>query len=266
MLDRNSNPQLISGRSEDVFKTLNPNAVVDFDLLTEDIMHVLTDVLHYKIPSVTMYDKEMDGLRIMKYWLPKPVEIIVQKTLGKSIERIVFSISDEENLFVKVYKNKAIEIRNSVEDLCRPYLSRFISHQIDAILNVKMVAVVPIIVSGETIGTFAFGSDFAQALSRTEQDLLINMAQQIGAYLLSAWLLRSAILQNKALKERNEKLENLLQIKQALLNNLVSFFQVFSLQEHSEMIKQRLNGYTSYIKSLNLVSDSKTKDDLLKKD
>lgn len=257
-MDKGGNTSATIARPGDTSLDLDAKALGDFDLLAEGIMRVLTQGLNYKIPSVVMYDKDFSGLRIIKYWLPKSIESIVDVTLGKSIDRLVFPLTASDNLFVKVYNSKTIEIRSSVEELCTPYLPRLISRQIDHILKMKMVAIVPIIIAQETIGTFAFGSDRSSDLSETERHFLTNMADQMGSYLVTTWALKNTITQNKLLAEQNTDLKNLLDIKQGLLKSFAAFIDTISPQLGSNDTKGKMKAYTNYMKSLCLLADSKT--------
>jgi len=197
-----------------------PEALGDFDLLAEGIFDVVSEKLGFLMLSISMYDKNIKGIRTVKTNAPSSVIKLIEKILGKKIYDVPIYVSDKDNLLMRSFIDKEIYVSKGVEPIARPYLSKIVATVIDKLLNVKAIVVVPITILGKSYGVFCFGSKSQDTLSKTEKFFLSNLSEQIGAYLRTSWVLKNAIEGNKKLVDSLANLQEVLDLKKKFLSDV----------------------------------------------
>lgn len=239
----------------DFFK-LKPEYLGDFDVLSERILDIISEQLGFVVPSVIMYDKHVCGFRVVNYRIPGGIEMVVERAIGKSISDIVFPLEAKNNLFVRAYTSRSIQIAYSVADMVIPVLPTKHVRIFDKLLNVRMMAVVPIIVDNACLGVFGFGSRNKSDLTDIEKHFLRNLSQQIGHYLKHAWIIKMLIEQNRYASEKNERLQSVLKLNQESIKSLYGVLDKVSreLELSSEDISE-IEEHLRYLRSLSLLGE-----------
>jgi hypothetical protein len=244
------------------FFQLKPEALSNFDALSEKILDIITNELGFIVPSVIMYDKSLQGLRIINYRLPGGIETVVNKALGRNITDIVFPLSAKKNLFVRTYLSKTIHLTDSVRDMVVPVLHPRNIKIFDKLLGAKMMAVVPILVDNSCIGVFGFGSKSHINLSDLEKYFLQNLSQQIGHYLKHAWIIKMLLEKTNSEVIQNERLQRVLAMNQESIESLYKVLAEISNRLALPAADiQKIQSQLDYLRSLSLLSGGREKKD-----
>jgi len=236
---------------------LDPEALIDFDLLVDGVFKILKKQLGFTLPSIGMYHEDQKGIRLVKLDVPEGIRKIIKKMTGKELEEHVFYISDKENLMVRSFLEQEIIVVDSVVDLGYPFIARSVGKLVDKFSHITMAVVTPLIAQGKSVGVFAFATSGKTNLSNVEKDFLSNLCNQIATYLKTSWLLKRAVEDKELAVTHNKDLEKLLKLKQEFLLDVSTLLSgltsEFGLQEEKrEDIKDTLK----YLKSLFLLSES----------
>lgn len=238
------------------FFRLEPGVLSNFNILSEKILDIITEQLGFIAPSVIMYDKSVQGLRVINYRIPGGIETVVRGTIGRKISDLVFPLTAKENLFVRAYLNRSIYLADSVREMAAPLLHPRAVQVIDKLLAAKMVAVVPIVVDNICIGVFGFGSRVRNDLTAVEKFFFQNLSQQIGHYLKHAWIVRMLIEKSNHQLTQNERLNKILTINRDSIKNLYAELATASDRlEISPESSTRIKEHLSYLQSLCLLLD-----------
>jgi len=236
---------------------LDPEALVDFDLLADGVFKILKKQLGFTIPSIGMYHEDQKGIRLVKLDVPEGIRKIIKNMTGKELEEHVFYISAKENLMDRSFLEQEIIVEDSVVDLGYPFVARSVGKLVDKFSHITMAVVTPLIAQGKSVGVFAFATSGKTYLSNEEKDFLTTLCNQIATYLKSSWQLKRAVEDKELAVSHNKDLEKLLNLKQEFLLDVSTLLSgltsEFGLQEEKrEDIKDTLK----YLKSLFLLSES----------
>ena len=241
---------------------IDPETLGDFDLLAEGVFKILSENLGFVLHAVVMFDKESDGLRVINNTNHPTVEMILKKFLNKNIDELVFPLSENKNLLVKTYLEQKIVETDSVFYMAYPSIKRHVSNIIDKFIDVDLIVIVPLVVSGGSVGAIGLGLRGQNSFSSLEREFLLDLSNKMAPYFKSTWVLKKALEKNELLRKHKKDLEELVKIKQDflldvsdLLSGLTSEFGI--QEEKREDIKDALR----YLKSLFLLSESVAKRD-----
>lgn len=239
---------------------LDPEALVDFDLLVEGVFKILSKNLGFVLPTIGMYYEELQGIKLVKLDVPDGIRKIVKRMTNKELEEHIFYISGRENLMVKSFLDQEIVVCDSVVDLGQPFIPKNVGRMVDKFSKITMAVVAPLIVKKKSVGIFAFATSGKTNLTDDEKDFLMNLCNEIVIYIQTSWLLKRAIEAKESLASQKQDLEKLLKIKLEFLSDvsdlLSSLTSEFGLEEDK---KDDIKDTLKYLRSLFLLSESVAK-------
>ena len=157
--------------------------------------------------------------------ITKKIKKLVEKTLGKHPGEITVCLGSD-NLIAETIKKREIQISNKLEDFLTPSIDVNICRIIQKLARAKSYVSVPIFSSGRVIGTIVFVSaKLKKEIVQRDRNILSGFSSHIGSAIENAELYKKTDAQmkelgklNKSLKNANQKLEELLEMKDEFLH------------------------------------------------
>jgi len=173
---------------------------------------------------ITFYDKSK---KIVHAYAITESAIVkkAKKLLGKSLKRHSEPI-ETNNLTTKTIKTKKIQIGSRLEDFIAPTVGANICKMIQKLVKAKSFISIPIFSGGRIMGTLIFvGVKPEKKIIRRDRDILSGFSSHIGSAIENAELYEKTDVQmkelgrlNRNLKEANQKLKELLEMKNEFLH------------------------------------------------
>jgi len=203
-----------------------------------------------------MCDEHKEVLRIVKHATHPRVDFVLKSMVGKGVRGFEFFLKDNENLLVRSHLQKQIFVRDSISEIAFPYIKNLkVIQVIDKIIDLKMIAVVPIIVNEKCLGVLLFGARDKSSLTQTEEFFLSKLSEQIGVYLQQAWLIKLLKDDNETLRKRNHDLSQIVKIKRSFLYSLAQLMkEIPDKMKENNSIQKRIENHLKYLQSLLMVS------------
>src|SRR5680860_1460037 len=242
-----------------------------------DIIPKSLDHLGYRMGVFILYDREKKQLRT--YAITKSrLALKATKALGKAFLAYEDDITDMNNLIARTVKEKKIFSGKKLEDFVSPTVKIDACRKIQELTKARSFVSVPLCSMGNTIGVLLFvGTEEEKDISEKDRNILYMFSSHLGNAIENAELyeqthrqVKQLAVLNKNLEEANNKLQDLMEIKNEFLHitshqlrtpltvirGMVSMwsegdFEKLSSKEKNKMIKRilvstdRLNNITN---------------------
>ena len=223
--ERNEDLRVLLNISDITAETLDPRKIA------QDIVNSVPknlNYLKYTASFMVLYDtrKEM----IYAYFVTESKATKkVKKMLGKSFEKksgaIKFSL-DSDNLIARTIRKKEIQIAGKLEDFISPSVNATVCRMIQKLIKAKSYISVPLSSGGRVIGTIVFVSTKSEEeIVQRDKRILSGFSSHVGSAIENADLykktnrqMRELEVLNKSLKNMNQNLEELLEMKNEFLH------------------------------------------------
>lgn len=230
----------------------------DFDFLGDKLLDIVSKNLGFSVPSILMFDEHANGLRITKYRSPLSIDKVVELAIGRTISDLVFPISCKRNIFVDAFVTKNIRVTSTVRDMVVPFFENKFVAIFDRLLDVKMMAVVPIVVDAKSVGVLVFGSKTKHEISIVEIKFLDVLSKQLGHYLKHAWILHSLTKKNEIIVNENARLNQLLALNKNAIRDVSELLTgLLEPLEIPDVQKNIIQSHIEYLQSIYLISENK---------
>ncbi len=234
----------------------------NFDMLVEKVFHVLKSSFGFQTPSVLLYEPQTNSLKVVRFLIPRGIEVLVKKTIGKKISEIEFSLEEKDNAFVKAFMSKSIYISDSVGEMAIPFFNTKAITVFDTLLNLKMAVVVPIKKENKIIGLFGFSSSDKSTLTNQERLLLETFASEVGVYLEKLWQMKCLKREKNQLLSSHHQIKEYVKINAEFLKEIDKVILGMKKEFHlSESKAKEVDESLKYLRSLLLISDKYQKQD-----
>ena len=218
-------------KNEDLGALLNASDVTIGSLNSEKIAQDIVDSvptnlghLGYIGAVLVLYDKENKIVRTCAITESNIVKK-AKKLLGKFFKEHSEPI-DTDNFVTKTIKTKKTQVGSKLEDFIAPTVSINICRMIQKLVKAKSFVSLPIFSSRKIIGAMIFvGIKPKREITQRDKDILFGFSSHIGASIENAELYEKTDSQikelgklNNSLKNANQKLKELLEIKNEFLH------------------------------------------------
>jgi signal transduction histidine kinase len=172
----------------------------------------------YRIVVLTIYDETRGVLkRISLSKTPEAEE--AQKASAVPFEKIEIPITATQNLLVQCFNEQKPKLTHYWPDLFMPALTSEQALKNQTSSGIKTSVIYPIIVNQKTIGVLIFSSiSVIENISEEEKELLSGFTDVVGIALQNSSLFTSLKLTTENLRQANEKLKDLDQIKDEFIS------------------------------------------------
>lgn len=189
-----------------------------------DSIPVNLDHLGYKGGIIVLYNKEKETAHtyaMTESDIVKKAKKLLNKPFKKYSEPI-----DTDNLVIKTIKTKEMQVGSKLEDFIAPTVNVNICKMIQKLVKAKSFISIPIFSSGRIVGAIIFvGVKPKKEITQRDKDILFGFSSHIGAAIENAELYKKTNRQMKemkklniSLKNANQKLEELLKMKNEFLH------------------------------------------------
>jgi len=189
-----------------------------------DSIPVNLDHLGYKGGIIVLYNKEKETAHtyaMTESDIVKKAKKLLNKPFKKYSEPI-----DTDNLVIKTIKTKEMQVGSKLEDFIAPTVNANICKMIQKLVKAKSFISIPIFSSGRIVGAIIFvGVKPEKEITQRDKDILFGFSSHIGAAIENAELYKKTNRQMKemkklniSLKNANQKLEELLKMKNEFLH------------------------------------------------
>ena len=149
-----------------------------------------------------------------------------KKFLNKPLRQHSENINNIDNLIVKTIKTRKIQISDKFENFVYPIVSKNVCKLLHKVVGAKSFISIPILSGRKVVGVIIFlGMKPQKEITQRDKNVLSGFSSHIGSAIENAELYKKTNVQmkeleklNKNLKEANQKLEELIEMKNEFLH------------------------------------------------
>lgn len=218
-------------KNEDLGALLKANdaitGILDPKKVAQDIVDsipVNLNHLGYKGGMLVLYNKEKETVSTYAMTESETVKK-AKKLLGKPFKKHSEPIS-ANNLVIKTIKTKEMQTGSKLEDFIAPTVNAITCKMIQKLVKAKSFVSIPVLSGGRIKGAIIFvGVKPEKEITQRDKDILSGFSSHIGAAIENAELYKKTNTQmrkleklNDSLKKANQKLEELVEMKNEFLH------------------------------------------------
>jgi len=163
----------------------------DFNVLSQEMVNIIRSELGYIFSAIVLIDKNTNVLKTTAIsYAPAITEIV--KALPIDFRNQVVNLAQEDNILVKVVKDKKEACTNSLSDLQKGTLPVETSQGLQNSLKMKGFCAYPLITKNEAIGVIYYASiQSSDKFSKFEFEVMQEISTEVSMVLENAMLLDS---------------------------------------------------------------------------
>ena len=191
---------------------------LDLEVLSQQIVETLSWELGYDVVCLNIFDKKKNNL-VTIAWAHSPVADKVAALVTGYEKQFEVSLRDYKHPLVKVFSSGVTYSSTHLHDVISPKVAPEIINQLEKMHDVKGVLAFPVYAKERVVGVLVVGfSVKPEQLSESERGLLGEFVKEVGIALDNAMLYEELKVANQKLKDTNQKLIELDQMKDEFIS------------------------------------------------
>lgn len=186
---------------------------LDYHVVVQRIVDSIPSHLPFGTGVLAILDENKRTIRRIAASHTKEAQEAI-KALHVPFSEIEISLNDPENLMAKAVREKKPFTTDDVYDVLRPVIDREEARNIQSIMSTKTTLIYPIYMEAKVIGVFIASTGKSEKeLTNYERDVITSFVDGAGIALQHAILYKKIKEQAEALKNANERLQELDHLK-----------------------------------------------------
>lgn len=191
------------------------------DELVRLVIEKIIALMGLKLPSVYLLDDTSNKLFLEDFAFPRVMVRVAEATLGSSVRKISYPMSESDNLLVMAINEQEIKSTSDMADFTRPLLNEKVARGISRTLGLRLMLAIPLVVKGEAIGALAVAHN-EKVLEERKKKILSLFANKISIAIYNARLFSQVQEQVDKLDKQKKDLESLFELSKASIKKLRS--------------------------------------------